>query len=269
MTDVAICIPHGGLVSPEFYRRLQTVQGQRLQDRFFYMEVDLAIVSKARTILTRESLSRTTAEVLWFVDDDVHLPSDAGVLIDNCLDLGVVSGLYFNRHSPFTPQIYRVADNVPDDDAGKYLHVHDYGEGLIQIDACGAGCLAVHRDVVNAMETYHNEKLEKNIERVSNFIEEDDEVGKAALQWLTRYVEKMSPWWEFLDKRGEDFYFCERAKDAGYQVWANVDVKCDHVGNVPIGEQHFNWLKENVGFVQVDGEGKPLQNLDQKKEEGK
>lgn len=45
------------------------------------------------------------------------------------------------------------------------------------------------------------------------------------------------PWfdWKIYDtgmvKMGEDFYFCEKAREAGYQVWADTTLKVGHIGD--------------------------------------
>jgi hypothetical protein len=65
------------------------------------------------------------------------------------------------------------------------------------------------------------------------------------LQWLTQYATQLSPWFEFLDKKGEDLYFCERVKEAGHIVWLNVDVKALHLGEMIYEERHFTYLRDN------------------------
>ena len=38
---------------------------------------------------------------------------------------------------------------------------------------------------------------------------------------------------------GEDIYFCEKAKAAGFKVWLEPKVICSHFSTIPIGPRHF------------------------------
>lgn len=68
-----------------------------------------------------------------------------------------------------------------------------------------------------------------------------DAVGGAGLLITRGVLEKIgSPWFMFLyDERGllvksGDFYFCEKAVRAGYEIWAQCDLAQVHLSEVPI-----------------------------------
>ncbi len=51
--------------------------------------------------------------------------------------------------------------------------------------------------------------------------------------------------WEFANRRiGEDINFCRKAKAAGFDLWVDPKVKCDHVRTVSLGSIVNKKLKE-------------------------
>ena len=248
MANVALLIPFGeGGRPPELQRHLQIMQHAWPDHMFTYVEVDLMIIGKARVMLIDTALTINT-DVMWFIDRDTFPPPHAGQLIQQALDLGIVSGLYFSRRLPFTPQAYIKAHEEGNE--GKYWPLINYpATGLMVVDAVGGGMLAVRTDVFRQMQTYYKERLAKSMK----FVEDrcfGDPYAMEAFQWLMRYSRHLSPWFEFLDKKGEDLYFCERAHDAGHIIWLNVDVKCAHQGLIEYREEHFIHLRDS-GILQV------------------
>jgi hypothetical protein len=230
MVHVALATPHGGFVQPEFYRQLYEMQGGWQQHQFSVAEIDMFIIGKARNELVRTLMAQTPQpEVIWFVDNDVLVPREAGVLIEQAMDLGVVSGLYVNRRFPFTPQVYKKASNA----RGMYMPWIDVPEkGLHIADAVGAGCLLVRTDVFDKLDEYWTPIFVQAAESLP------------AGSWPRRILRRLSPWFEFLDAKGEDMYFCERLEGINQTVWINVEVQCLHIGHIGVGMQNFISLKE-------------------------
>lgn len=253
-------IPHGGKVNPEFYRHLQVVQNNTLQHQFAYLEIELMIVGKARSVIVEDFLNSPQGDVLWFVDDDVLPPAHAGVLIDQALQYGIVSGVYYNRHSPYTPQFYKLSA-LPEEE-GMYEPIIDYPDtGMVHSDAAGFGCMAIRRDVLVKMKELHEQRMGEAFEVLARVLEKSGR-ARQQLEYIARYARNMSPWFEFLDLKGEDFYFCERAKAAGFSIWTNVDVKCTHLGTLPVTEGHFLFLRENNLLKRILPDGKVLEDGD-------
>ncbi len=215
------------------------------------------IVGKARNVLVGEVLTKTDAEVLWFIDQDVLVPPNAGVMIDEALKYDIVSGLYFNRHSPYTPQMYRLSPFAGEE--GMYESLIDYPPaGMLKADAVGAGCMVVKRTVLEKMQARHIAQTNGVKKRLRASVNGSPKAQRD-LEWLLKYADGLSPWFEFLDQKGEDFYFCERAAESGYMVWVNLDVKCEHLGQLPIGEGHFMYLKEQGMIIRLDPDGNPME----------
>lgn len=168
---------------------------------------------------------------LFFMDSDMSFHPDT---LERLLawDLPVVSGLYFKPAGNPIAHAYTYAYAKEEKDRPKdYMYmsidkeITDYlvrykddilaakeqamilparKEDLIPIDGCGAGCLLVHRRVI--------EKLEKP---------------------YFKYIEGSTG--------GEDFYFCRKIRDAGFPIYLDVGVICGHMPkeSALIGAKHF------------------------------
>lgn len=227
------------------------------QHQFAFGEIDMMLVGKARNELVR--LARQgKADVAWYIDDDVLIPPNAGELVDQAIQLGVVSGLYFSRRFPYFPQAYAKATG-PEYESNPhqlYWPHNDYAEGLSQVDAVGGGCMAIRLDVFQTLEDHFNERAAHR-QKVTDQLDADaghpDHVYQAAA-YLRQYP-SLSPWFEFLDGKGEDLYFCERLAEIGQPVWLNSNVKCRHLGEVPIEEVHFQQLKPQMHRLPITAAG--------------
>lgn len=181
-------------------------------------------VDLARNMLVEGALSDPEVTHLFMVDADMILPADA-LLRLVAQDKDVISGTYFARSTPPIPHLYEFhhQDNADgscplgrehtDKDFGRwyrplarefasFVKAHDDMEQLVTvlpwtpdvlrpIDAAGAGCLLIKREVLEA------------------------------LAW---------PYFKCHERSGggEDFYFCEQAKAAGFEVWGDFSVLCQH-----------------------------------------
>lgn len=239
MASVAICTPHGSLAVPDYYRCVMAMQHQFPQHSFMHVEVDSVVISKARNTLVSAGLS-VTADVLWMIDDDTLIPPDAGVLVDQAVQLGVVSGVYFNRRPPFTPQVYKVAEEP--EFLGAYWPLLEYPKtGLRKEDAFGAGCICFRPDVFRKLTEYW-----------TPIFKEAGGLLEKSFPSVARIVTNLSPWFEFLERKGEDMYICERIREAGMDLWVNWDVKCAHRASVDIAEEHFTFLRDNNRIVKLE-----------------
>jgi hypothetical protein len=152
----------------------------------------------ARNLGCEEALSGGYQWV-FMLDDDVIMPPN-GIQILKSSRQPIVSGLYFRRHEPVCPVALQ---NSPD---GTRNWITGYQPGTIfPADYVGAGCLLIHRSVLEKMP---------------------------------------SPWFEWWSDRkdlpkneqmSEDFSFCHKARKLGFPIYVDTRVECLHAGLASAG----------------------------------
>jgi GT2 family glycosyltransferase len=160
-----------------------------------------ADVAVARNLLAEKS--KDIADYIMFIDDDVLLPANAIVkLISHEKD--IITGLYFAKQEPHFPQIFTKSEKAK----GRYDSVQEYKQdSLIEIDACGAGCLLIKAEVFKKLKRPYFQYIPKG---------------------------------ENNPRKGEDFYFCEKAKEAGYKIFCDTSIICKHIGTKCISKDHWD-----------------------------
>lgn len=230
--NVALCTPTGGWVRAPHYRAKAVLQAQRSSDRFTYAEVDLLIVSKARNELIH-SLPED-CDVAWFVDSDVILPTNAGILLDYIQEYPIVSGLYHARSAPFLPQAYNRA--APGLANFAFLPVVDMPAQPFYADAVGAGCLLVQVPALRALE----QAVASAKSEVAEWIAAQGEELPLEVQRAVERGNSLYPYFEFLESCGEDFYFClQMAHYLGMRPFVIPEVDCAHETVSLITSQHY------------------------------
>lgn len=134
---------------------------------------------------------------LFFLDDDVCIPIDTVPrLIAHGKD--IVSGMYMRRAPPIAP----VALNF--DGQGRAQWISSWQPGaLIEVDLVGAGCLLIHRRV---------------LERMSR-------------PWFDWELDRRDHPPHLGDRLSEDFAFCRKAKrEFGFRIHVDTSIQCEHVG---------------------------------------
>ena len=134
-------------------------------------------------------------DYLFAVDSDISFaPDTLAKLLSHDKDL--VCGVYIQR-IPGTHTIEVMRRNPQ----GGVSHV-DWnlikGKGLVPIDGCGFGCALVKREVLDKMEYPH-------------FL----------------YTSAI----DHRNTISEDVYFCMKATGAGFKLWCDTSVICDHTGS--------------------------------------
>jgi hypothetical protein len=217
---VMIGIPSVGHIDPEWittYHALQKPQKAGGTPDWVEAFVMRDVISRARNLLVETLLNPQhvakhnavqnernelipashSADWLFFLDDDI-LPQPDVLLRMLSHNVPIVSGLYVSRLPPHSPVAYRQVR--PDGEPDRYLPVGRIASGLQEVDATGAGCLLVKREVFERMRS-------------------------AGVPWfqyicdtdLSRYV-------------SEDIYFCEQARKLGYPILLDSKAQCGHIG---------------------------------------
>jgi len=207
-----------------------------IPDEWFYsfvglqkpIDVRLSKVSHRPADEARNQIIRELEkDWLFFMDaDQTFAPETLTKLLS--WDLPIVSGLYFKSPGAPYPHCYKYAYMGDAEEArnahfyipivdpiAKFLLKHKdklHGgdaiilpstkEDLLECDGVGAGCILVHRRVLDAIEP---------------------------------------PWFKYSDGThvGEDFYFCRKVQEAGFKIHVDMGVICGHKAKGLIGTEHF------------------------------
>lgn len=207
-----------------------------MNDDIFYSFIALSkpigtkltkVRNRPADVARNEIIKQLEKDWLFFMDSDQNFPPDALARLLSW-NLDVVSGLYFKSPGHPVPHVYRYAWQGEEghlyismiDEVANYLMRYKdelrsglpaiilpgKREDLIECDGVGAGCLLVHRRVLEAIEP---------------------------------------PWFEYAPNSymGEDFNFCRKVQQAGYKIYCDPGVICGHQEKGLVGHQHFlNWV---------------------------
>lgn len=147
--------------------------------------------------LACEDALRGGFQWIFFLDDDVITPPDVVArLMSHGAD--VISGLYYRRQEPICPVAMTMVNGK-----ATWVTTWDPPNSVVEVDLVGAGCLLIHRRVLQAIGTHWFEW----------------EIGKRQ-EDRPKDRQAMS----------EDFAFCIKAKQAGFKVYLDTSIACDHVG---------------------------------------
>jgi FkbM family methyltransferase len=134
-------------------------------------------------------------DYLFSVDSDIILPKDALKKMI-AADKDVISGLYIQRiPNTHTLEVYM---DVPNGGCTNIPYHLIKGTGIVKIAACGMGCALIKGEVFRKLQYPHF-------------------FYKSALNHK--------------DTVSEDVYFCSKARDAGFDIWADSSIMCDHKGS--------------------------------------
>jgi GT2 family glycosyltransferase len=157
-----------------------------------------AAIDLAREKALEDALT-TDPEWVLFLDSDVIPPIPAYHQLRN-RGVDIVSGQYYmDNPDGVHPAMWKLDEN-----GSPAISGYDR-EGLINVDAVGMGCLLVNREVFESLEPPY-------------------------FRWTRGFDDH--PW--DLQHQGErpgiseDFYFCHKALEAGYDIYVDTTVKCIH-----------------------------------------
>jgi hypothetical protein len=193
-TDVAIVVPHTGSVSVWWAIRLSELQLP--QSTIVAKSTGALDLARQKTV---EEALQVDPDWFLFLDSDVIPPADIFPRLRN-RGVDVISGLYYMDH----PEAIHPAMWQLDENNSPAITGFDK-EGMVNVDAIGLGCLLVNRDVI-------------------------DDIDPPWFRWTQGYEEH--PW--DLRQEGEnpgiseDFDFCYKIKQAGYEIYVDTTVKCIH-----------------------------------------
>lgn len=144
--------------------------------------------------------------ILWF-DDDMVLEKSGKPLFTTLLghDKDFVSPLFFQRRPPYMPLLFRRMEYLD----GTFVtmdNILEYDKGLLDVDGVGFGC---------------------------------------CLTKVEMFKKIAKPWFVMGDSFGEDLYFCEKAKQAGFKIFCDTTIQVGHIGDAPVSwESTYNQYRE-------------------------
>jgi len=166
------------------------------------LNVSGVMIQIARQIICEKFLE-TDAEYLLMLDDDVEFLDPESDPIDRLisLDKDIVGGIYVYKRKPHYPA-FRPKD-LQRAYEKKLEFPKDYKFKIpnkpFEVEWMSGGCILIKREII--------EKL----------------ISKYDFPFCSMVYKK-----EFLS---EDFAFCKRARDEGFEVWADPFVELGHVGD--------------------------------------
>lgn len=192
--EAALPIPQTGDVSFHWALRLHTMA----LPSHVITSKNIAPIDLAREKSVEAALD-SGAEWIFMLDSDVIPPRDVYPRLKQH-QVDIVSGMYFAKKEDPHPAMWKVN---PD---GGLAPVVEWPENaLIEVDTVGLGCALIHRRVF-------------------------EDIERPWFRWTQGY--DSHPWdTEEINGEvgiGEDFYFFHKAKEEGYNVYADTSVECKH-----------------------------------------
>ncbi len=148
-------------------------------------------IDAARNTLVQK-MQESNCDWIFFLDSDIICPPD---IIQKLLShrLPIVSGLYYTRHAPVNPAMWTDAG-----DKAHFVSITRFQVGnLVEAHVIGMGCCLIHRSVF-------------------------DKIEKPYFKWTNGFVE---------NGISEDFYFCNKAREAGFHIFVDTTMQCEHEAN--------------------------------------
>jgi hypothetical protein len=157
-------------------------------------------------------MNNQCSHLLMMDTDQVYHPKTLTRLLQH--NLPVVGALVHRRYPPFDPLMYRGKLNA-------YDTIYDYEDGeLVEVDATGTGCLLINMDVFDNLP---------------------------------------EPWFKFVERPkeeggliGEDIWFCNLLKGAGFKIYVDTSVPAGHLSTLSVTTETYK-LYKNMKVLQQQG----------------
>jgi len=135
------------------------------------------------------------SHILFLDVDHRHHPDTITKLLSH--NSPIVSGLSYMRQEPFEPCLFRGIIN-------KYDTVTKWVDGeLIEVDSVGAACLLINMGVFENIEAPYFNFMPNPVPEIKYSI-------------------------------GEDVYFCNKLKQAGYKIYVDTSCTNKHIGQIEV-----------------------------------
>jgi len=170
--------------------------------------------AKSRNIMIRIALENDASHIL-FIDDDMSFPI-SGLKTLLAHDKDIVSGLYLLRNYPHFPVMF---DEWYPDGRCKYSFLSKDKKGLQKVVNIGLGFCLIKTDVFRKLED----------------------------PWITLGAYEKDNWCD-------DIHFFNKAREAGFELYTDLDVRCGHMLSAiitPVQDEQGNWFTQyNTGSIE-------------------
>ena len=208
---------------------LQNIMQQNRVDMAVSFMFNESLIQRARNALTHNFL-KTDFTHMMFIDADILFrPEDIFPMIT--ADKDIICGIYPKKEINWHTVRNAMNAGVPDSElkfhTGAFVvNLKDYTPEVtvpvnepVEIWNGGTGFMLIKREVMEAMATklpnYLNNVLDMN----------NPTNGERIVEFFATMIE---PETELL--LSEDYYFCRKAREAGFSVWAAPWVELSHIG---------------------------------------
>ena len=201
---ILIAVPSMDMVAAGFASSLATLTKVGKTSISFICS---SLVYDSRNKLAMQAIQGEYDYIMWFDSDMIFKPDTMVRLLADIEEKGcdIVSGVYFRRSMPYTPVVFSKIDISE----GICKHEDYKGklDGLVEVEGVGFGCVLMKTEII--------------------------------FQVFAKYTDCFSP----IGRVGEDLSFCWRARQLGYKIHTDFDVKCGHVGSLIVTQDFFESIR--------------------------
>lgn len=194
---------------------------QREPGWIFFFQTSIPLVDVARNVVASQAL-QSGAEYLFYWDSDLAVdPQIVPKLIAH--GLPVVSALYWRRHPPIFPEVFRVnpKTGIPAPMKAEEIRALRGGQ-LIECDAVGLGCCLIHRSVL--------EKLAKRSPKFTMISPDDPEDKLEVIEFMKMIFQNNVT-------ISEDVMFCSRVQhELGLKIFVDPNIECPHLCGAQVAD---------------------------------
>jgi len=224
---IAILVPCGNSVDPKAFQSGMLLSANAAEEYKveFIGVTERMLVHTSRNVLAEGFLGTDCDWAFWLDSDMILPPRTIRIMMKWAKELNskFLTGVYYQRHGEHKPVIgIKDESLVKFDDEYSTVSVTP-SEGCklpFKVDACGFGCVLIHRDVFKDM------------------------VKPYFFNGMTKTGKEFS----------EDYHFCMNARKLGIEIWAIPELDCGHIGEPKIVFRKDCQIEKkelaNVGFYE-------------------
>lgn len=161
-----------------------------------------SLVYHSRNNLGAEALKRDCDYVMWFDSDMVFPPNTLERMMAQMNEVDILTGVYYRRVHPYTPTLFDKLD-IKEGKRCTWKETKEIPNERFRVEGCGFGCVLMGTDVLLSVR------------------------------------QKFGTLFAPIGEVGEDLSFCWRARQCGYEIYADPSIKLGHCGHVIVTEQFF------------------------------